>query len=679
MSHTTSSSTETTNAHPFTLPSPRATPENYDFAMDRLSSVYYRDLSANGLQLKGLQGEGRSSAIQVYCPEVRRSCFNNNSPISHLDSVSCWRGFDMKQAEEIFSWEFVFRKALEEQIAGNIRKLLPTVPAVGDDISTVTHYIDVDLESLVHAMLDYYYLDKLDQRPESAWALANGDLPGFAYNFVCTRDCFIDTCSRSCVQVDLLFSPSLSSIVGEVIWQRPNIDFSNLPNSLPPGAPYIIHPKWRSPDYGNMSGPRFTVFPGNADFMVDSHCLAFEASHAGHTYLFKAVVPHVDTSSPATPILETTLTAKTTVHFPAGVRFQRTSRHSIKLSVMIQTESLQSGDISFRLSRRVDSMSPEPKVPAVNYPVMTQGVINEAKAVLEKRSAVAGPRLPSLAEWKKDSTARITAALDEHISSITSTDNNSDAHYDDRTTKPKAKRQMAVSSLIDGTPSKSTRFALHELDDEGTPELTVKRQRIWPSEEVRSTFSDAMYFMTDGNNAPVDAWTDKHMDDLGRLSTTCVGEAQSIYAIKLSTPTKQSCINSAPAHGSKSRAYTTSTGKSRVMPGLRKKGSVKRMLFNHPGRAHLDSPVEADTSTVAYEKFVPVNPEDLKLSPVEAWTPDQATIQRNYDEFVLKSRHLRLDSDEARESKEYDSFFLNSPSGASSVSDGVSAMSLGAD
>ncbi|KAF9737244.1 hypothetical protein PMIN03_003594 [Paraphaeosphaeria minitans] len=681
MSHDASSSTVSTHAHPCTPPSPRTTPESYDSAMGRLSSIYYKDLLANGLQLGGLQGEGRSSAIQVYCPEVRRSYFNDNSPISHLDSVSCWRGLDMKQAEDILSWELVFRKALEEQIADNVRKLLPTIPAVDDDTFTVTHYVDVDLEYLVHTMLNHYYLDKLDQRPESGWASANGDLPGFAYNFVCTRDCFIDTCSRPCVQISLLFSPFMSSVVGEVIWQRPNLEFSDLPNSLPPGASYMIHPKWRSPDCGNASGPRFTVFPGNADFMVDSHCLPFETSDAGHTYLFKAVVPHVDESSSASPTLETTLTAKRTVQFPAGVRFQRTSRYSIKLSVVIQNKSLQSGDTSLRLSRRMDSMSPESKLPAVHHPVMNQGRINEAKAEPVASSAVISPRCPSFAECKKHSNARISAALKEHINSITLTDKNSGAHYDDRPTKRKAKEQMPVSSLIAVTPFKSTQFALLELDDESTRELTAKRQRIWPSGAVQSTLSDTMYLVTDENNDPVDAWTDKHMDDLGHLSTTCVGEAQTGYAIRLSTPPKESCINSAPAHGSKSRAYTTSTGKSRVMPALRKKGSVKRILFNHAGRAHrADSPVEADPSTVANEEnLTPVSPEDLELSHEEAWNPDQATIRRNYDEFVQKSMHLKLDSDEARESKEYESFFLNSPSGASSVSDGLSAMSLGAD
>lgn len=112
MAHYMSTHAETTHAHPLTLPTPRTISEHCD------PSIYYNDLFTNGLRLRGLQGEGRSNATQVYCPEVRRSYFNGNSPINHLDSVSCWRGLDLKQADEIFAWERVFRKALEEQITG---------------------------------------------------------------------------------------------------------------------------------------------------------------------------------------------------------------------------------------------------------------------------------------------------------------------------------------------------------------------------------------------------------------------------------------------------------------------------------------------------------------------------------------------------------------------------------
>lgn len=117
------------------------------------------------------------------------------------------------------------------------------------------------------------------------------------------------------------------------------------------------------------------------------------------------------------------------------------------------------------------------------------------------------------------------------------------------------------------------------------------------------------------------------------------------------------------------------------MPALRKKGSVKRMFSNHIGRARrADSPLEEDAYTCAEGEIpMPVKSKDPRQSHDEAWNPDQTTICRNYDEFVQKPRHWRLGSDEARESKEYESIFLDSPSGASSVSDGMSAMSLGVD
>lgn len=40
----------------------------------------------------------------------------------------------------------------------NVRELVPTLPAVNNDTFMVTRYVDVDLESLVQAMLDVYYV-----------------------------------------------------------------------------------------------------------------------------------------------------------------------------------------------------------------------------------------------------------------------------------------------------------------------------------------------------------------------------------------------------------------------------------------------------------------------------------------------------------------------------------------
>ncbi|KAL1597022.1 hypothetical protein SLS60_008604 [Paraconiothyrium brasiliense] len=108
---------ESTHAHPSTPPMPR-TPERYNSMTERLWSMYGKGLYADGLQLRGLPGEDRSTAAEVYCPDVRRSGFNNNLSINHLDVVSCWKGLNLQQAEEVLTWERIFRKALEELIVG---------------------------------------------------------------------------------------------------------------------------------------------------------------------------------------------------------------------------------------------------------------------------------------------------------------------------------------------------------------------------------------------------------------------------------------------------------------------------------------------------------------------------------------------------------------------------------
>lgn len=117
------------------------------------------------------------------------------------------------------------------------------------------------------------------------------------------------------------------------------------------------------------------------------------------------------------------------------------------------------------------------------------------------------------------------------------------------------------------------------------------------------------------------------------------------------------------------------------MPGLRRKGSVKRMFFSRSAWTRgADSPVNDTARSASQEDGLAAAwLEHVESLPRLSSHPDQATIRRNYDEFLELSGHFRFNSDEAREAQEYESFFLNSPSGADSVSDGLSAMSLDAD
>ena len=68
--------------------------------------------------LEGLQDENRSSAANIYCPQVRRPHFTKNVTINHMDIVSCWKGLSLSQATEVVFWEKIFRDTLQARVMG---------------------------------------------------------------------------------------------------------------------------------------------------------------------------------------------------------------------------------------------------------------------------------------------------------------------------------------------------------------------------------------------------------------------------------------------------------------------------------------------------------------------------------------------------------------------------------
>lgn len=93
----------------------------------------------------------------------------------------------------------------------------------------------------------------------------DGDLPSFAYNFLRTRDCFVYASSQTRIQARLTFSLPSASIIGEVVWHVPAIDFDDFPDTLNTGA--AVHLEYRSPTYGNQCG--FVVFPDYMNYKID--------------------------------------------------------------------------------------------------------------------------------------------------------------------------------------------------------------------------------------------------------------------------------------------------------------------------------------------------------------------------------------------------------------------------
>lgn len=96
----------------------------------------------------------------------------------------------------------------------------------------------------------------------STCSMYDGDLPSFAYNFLRTRDCFVYTSPRTRIQVRLTFSLPSASIIGEVVWHVPAIDFDDSPDTR---ATNNSDDLW--PTYGNRCG--FVVFPDYMIYQID--------------------------------------------------------------------------------------------------------------------------------------------------------------------------------------------------------------------------------------------------------------------------------------------------------------------------------------------------------------------------------------------------------------------------
>lgn len=67
------------------------------------------------LRLRDVLGSRRRAAVDMYCPDVRRSPITRGSP-SHLDVVMTWKGLTLARASELLFWEETFLDVLEEHI-----------------------------------------------------------------------------------------------------------------------------------------------------------------------------------------------------------------------------------------------------------------------------------------------------------------------------------------------------------------------------------------------------------------------------------------------------------------------------------------------------------------------------------------------------------------------------------
>lgn len=105
---------------------------------------------------------------------------------------------------------------------------------------------DISFVDLIDNMMCMFH----DQFPNEAasvasnWSHFSGGLSRFLHNFLRLQDCFRDSPTGPCLEVDFDFhyADSVVTATGTVTWQAPEVRFLNLSNSLSSGEKYQIMP-----------------------------------------------------------------------------------------------------------------------------------------------------------------------------------------------------------------------------------------------------------------------------------------------------------------------------------------------------------------------------------------------------------------------------------------------------
>jgi hypothetical protein len=207
--------------------------------------------------------------------------------------------------------------------------------------------IEVAVPDLVTDMIQRFY--EKGSNMLHRWFTSSHDLPTMVFNFIRTRDCFVD--SWPCPSLSINFSHSQAGlglcISGDVEWQPPHINFSCLPTRLPVGAEYRICPDFYAP----ILSDSFKKYPADPVFYVSSnkvHLKWDESQAAFHARLSdrlsrkasegtqgQAPFQQADQSDKDVTTVQTTFSAKIITRFPgpSDNRFEQTTRYSIFLEV----------------------------------------------------------------------------------------------------------------------------------------------------------------------------------------------------------------------------------------------------------------------------------------------------------------------------------------------------------
>jgi hypothetical protein len=179
------------------------------------------------------------------------------------------------------------------------------------------------------------------------WFTSSHDLPTMVFNFLRTRDCFVDSWPSPSLWINFNHSQSGLGlcISGDVEWQPLRISFPRLPTRLPAGAEYRICPCFDAP----ILSDSFKKYPADPVFYVSSNKVQWKWDESSfHARLSDRLsrkasqetqgqtrFQQADQSDEDVTRVETTFSAKIVTKFPGSgdIRFEQTTRYSIILEV----------------------------------------------------------------------------------------------------------------------------------------------------------------------------------------------------------------------------------------------------------------------------------------------------------------------------------------------------------
>lgn len=145
--------------------------------------------------------------------------------------------------------------------------------------------IDVSVPDFITDMIDNFY----QGRPNTyKWFMSSNDLPSMIFNFIRTRDCFVDSFPYPSLDICFTYDQTGSTLClfGDVKWQKPVIRFYDISPRLSTGMEYRITARYLQPELSNS----FTSFPVNPEYLVVSKVmpLAWDSNKR----CFRAIVPN---------------------------------------------------------------------------------------------------------------------------------------------------------------------------------------------------------------------------------------------------------------------------------------------------------------------------------------------------------------------------------------------------